>query len=160
MSRVKGKKELSAALTELADFTTRDGRSALVGAVRKPMASVMKRAKARLHKFSPGKAQLHRTYTGRMVSAGFASRNLQVVVKVNRSLTSATAILGVRAEAFYAVAFFERGTSKIPKQPFLVPSLEEAQESAPRDVGEAFKSRILQIANRYYRQSVAAGNAP
>jgi hypothetical protein len=153
-SRAKGLKNLSAALDELRDFTSADGRSTLRAAVRVPMGRVMKRAKTKLAAISPGQTPLHRTYRGRLVSAGFASRNLRVIVKMNRAGTSATAILGVRAEAFYAVAFFEKGTSKIPKQPFLVPSLEESQGSAPAEVGAAFQKRILQIASRYARARV------
>ncbi|MEO8224128.1 MAG: HK97-gp10 family putative phage morphogenesis protein [Gammaproteobacteria bacterium] len=149
MSKVQGIKELSAALDELKDFTKADGKSVLGAAVRNPMRGVQKTAKSNLSHISPGKTPLHRTYKGRLVSAGFASRSLRTIVKFNTNLTSATAILGVKAEAFYVLAFFERGTSKIPRQPFLVPALESHKATAVDEVGDAFKNRILKIAKKY-----------
>lgn len=151
MTQIKGVKELSAALEELKNFTKKDGKSALRAAVAVPMRKVKSKAQGALAKFSPGKTLLHRTYRGRMVGAGFASRNLRMIVKFNAAGTSATAVLGVRAEAFYAVQFFEKGTAKIAKQPFLVPSLETSKETAAADAGAAFKKRILAVANKYAR---------
>jgi HK97 gp10 family phage protein len=155
VSKLLGAKELSAALTELGDFTSKDAKSVMRASVRVPMGKVMKTARGNISKFSPGKTLMHRTYRGRLVGAGFAARNLRIIVKINDAGTSVTAVLGVRAEAFYAVQFFEKGTAKIPRQPFLVPALETSKETAVNDVGSAYQRRILQIARRYARLNPA-----
>jgi len=146
-SAVIGAAELHKALTDLADFTTAEWKTALRGAVRKPMNQVMRRARANIAKISPGKTLIHKTYRGRQVGAGFASRNLRMVVKLGRNGT-ARAILGVRAEAFYALQFFEKGTAYIPQQPWLVPALEASKDGAVQEVGAAMKKTIDAIARR------------
>lgn len=60
----------------------------------------------------------HRTYKGRLVAPGFGKRSLRLLVSMSKDKTKATAILGVRAEAFYEVVFVELGTSKMAAQPW------------------------------------------
>jgi HK97 gp10 family phage protein len=141
-----GVAELSKQLAELGD--PKASAAALRESVRKPMQMVMRKAAANLAAISPGKADLHRTYKGRWVSAGFAARSLKVVVKMSRDKQSASALLGVGREAFYAVQFFELGTAMIPKQPWLVPALESSQDAATRMIGEVMKARIEKIAKK------------
>ena len=52
----------------------------------------------------------HRTYKGRLVAPGFASRSLTVKSKINRKTGTASTIIGVLAEAFYVVQFYDRGS--------------------------------------------------
>lgn len=143
---LEGYSDLTKKLAELA--SPKEGLSALREAVRKPMRGVMKVAQANISKISPGKADIHRTYKGRLVGAGFASRSLRMDVKVSKDKSSASALLGVRKEAFYAVQFFELGTALIPKQPWLVPALEASKEEAIRNVGKTLKARIEKIAKK------------
>lgn len=143
-TELEGYAELSKQLQLLAD--PKQQANALRESVRKPMQEILKTARANIARISPGKADLHRTYKGRLVSAGFASRNLKVVVKMNKSKTSASALLGVSKEAFYAVQFFELGTAYIPKQPWLVPAFESQKDPAIRRVGDVLKARVERIA--------------
>ncbi len=143
---IEGYAELTQKLAELAN--PKQQLSALRESVRKPMRQVEEVARANIARISPGKADLHRTYRGRLVGAGFASRSLRTVVKVSKDKTAASALLGVRKEAFYAVQFFELGTALIPKQPWLVPALESSKDRAIQAVGATLKARIEKIAKK------------
>jgi HK97 gp10 family phage protein len=143
---LEGYAELTKKLSELAD--PKQGLSALREAVRKPMRQVMQVAQSNIAKISPGRADIHRTYKGRLVGAGFAARSLRMVVKVGKDKRAVSALLGVRKEAFYAVQFFELGTAAIPKQPWLVPALESSKDEAIRSVGATLKARIEKIAKK------------
>lgn len=150
--RLQGADELRRALRELSNTDTSQWKSALRAGVRTPMAKVMKTAKANMASFSPGKTELHRTYTGRLVALGFSSRNIRLITKIAKDKTSISAILGVRKEAFYAF-FFELGSSKTPRKPWLVPAFESHKDTAIRDIGAAIKKRLDAIAKRAAAQS-------
>lgn len=141
---LEGYAELSKQLSALAD--PKQQASALRESVRKPMNQVKKAAQASIAQISPGKTDIHRTYKGRLVGAGFASRSLRVVVKMSKNKQSATALLGVRKEAFYAVQFHELGTAYISKRPWLVPAFEAQKDPAIRGIGDVLKKRIERIA--------------
>lgn len=159
MSKLLGAKELHGALQELGDMDLPEWKSAMRSAVRVPMNKVRKRALGNIAKISPGNTPLHRTYRGRLVARGFASRSLKVIVRLFSKQgqgSTARAVLGVAAEAFYAVAFFEKGTSRIPRQPWLVPALEAMKNTAVTDVGAALKKRIDKIAAKWNSRSKGA----
>lgn len=143
---VEGTKELTAKLRELA--SPKEQAATLRAAVRTPMRAVMSRAQANISSISPGKRQLHRTYKGRLVSAGFAARNLRMIVKLSKDKQMAQAVLGVRAEAFYALQFFELGTAKIPKQPWLIPAFVGSRDPMVQGVAEVMRQRIERIAKK------------
>lgn len=106
-----------------------DDGKALRSAVRAGIKPAVDRAKATV----PIGTVVHRTYKGRLVAPGFARRSMRVITRMSKDKQKATAVLGVRAEAFYVLQFLERGTSKIAKRPWLVPAFEGTltqQESA------------------------------
>lgn len=145
-SELQGVAELTAKLRELA--SPKEQAATLRAAVRTPMRAVMKQARINIAIVSPGKRQLHKTYKGRYVSAGFASRSIRMIVKMSRDKQSATAILGVRREAFYALQFFERGTAKIARQPWLEPAFSQSRSRSLSLVGETLRKRIEKIAKK------------
>jgi HK97 gp10 family phage protein len=145
-SELQGVAELSAKLRALAD--PKQQAATLRAAVRTPMKKVEKRARGNIARISPGKTELHHTYKGRLVSAGFASRSLRTITKMSRDKQSASALLGVRREAFYALQFFELGTAYIPKQPWLVPAFEGMKEQSLREIGVVMRKRIEKIAKQ------------
>lgn len=150
---VEGAAELRLALKELGDMQASDWKSTLKTAVRVPMMRVRKQAIANISSISPGKTEIHRTYLGREVTAGFASRSLRVVVRLRAKQGIVSAVLGVLPEAFYALSFFELGTSTIPRQPWLTPALEASSDNAVKEVGAAMRRRIEQIARKRMKHS-------
>jgi hypothetical protein len=147
-SGVQGSAELRKTLEELGDMQSSDWKSTMRAAVRAPMMRVRRRALVNLSAISPGKTPLHKTYLGRMVTAGFAYRNVLLKVKLYPRQGAAVANLGVAKEAFYVLSFFELGTSTIPRHPWLTPALEESTDSAVKEVGVAMRRRIEQIAKK------------
>lgn len=141
---VDGIAVLTKQLRELA--SPKEQAATLRAAVRLPMLDVQKVALVNLAKISPGKREIHRTYKGRLVTAGFAARSTRVIVVMSKDKEMATAILGVRAEAFYALQFFELGTATIPRQPWLMPAFYQSRDQVLSKVGATMKERIERIA--------------
>jgi hypothetical protein len=153
---VQGSAALKAALKELGDLSKPEWKSVLRAAVRNPMNAVKRRAQSNITSFSPGKTPVHKTYLGNWRSAGFAARSIAMKVTLNQRTGTATAILGVVKEAFYALSFFELGVPSrgIPRQPWLTPALEASKDDAVRQVGDAMRKRIDSIAKKRYRESI------
>lgn len=148
--KVDGLAELNSKLLELEDAAR--GR-ALREAVREPMAYVQGRASANLSKISPGKTPIHRTYLGRWVTAGFAQRSLRMITRLDKLKTVARAVLGVRKEAFYVLQFWELGTSKLPRTPWLMPAFYQSKDTVVRQMGEIMRERFERIAKKRSRGS-------
>ena len=122
-------------------------RKALGAAARAGIKPALDRAKATI----PVGEVAHRTYKGRLVAPGFASRNVFVKVNLSRDKQAAFARLGVAREAFYAVQFVELGTSKLPKQPWLVPAFESTQDAQQAALGKSLGKAITRIAKKRAR---------
>ncbi len=139
-----GVAELTRKLTRLGN--PKEQAKALKDSVAKPMQKTARVARANLARLSPGKSPFHRTYLGRIVSAGFASRSVIVRTSLNRSKTAAFAKLGVRKEAFYAINFLELGTATIGKQPWLVPAFESSRSAALSGITSQLRTSVLKLA--------------
>jgi HK97 gp10 family phage protein len=123
---LEGVGELSKQLDALGKL---DDGKAIRAAVRAGMKPAFKAAQQNI----PVGTVAHRTYKGRLVGPGFAKRSLVIVTTLSKDGQKASAILGVKAEAFYAIQFVEMGTSQMAAQPWLRPafySTREEQESA------------------------------
>jgi HK97 gp10 family phage protein len=142
----EGMAELELKLRELAD--PKKQAAVLRAAVREPMKEVMELARGNITAagVSPGDRGLHKTYKGRLVSRGFALRSIRMITKMSKDKQSASAILGVRKEAYYALQFHELGTSKMRARPWLVPALEQSKDETVRGVGDILRKRIERIA--------------
>lgn len=145
-SELLGVAELQRKLKKMAD--PKDQAKALRASVSVPQHKTAKVARANLARISPGKRQDHRTYLGRIVSAGFASRNVIVRTALNRAKTAAFSKLGVRKEAFYAINFFELGTSKMGAQPWLRPAFEGRRSAALKDMADSLRKSVTKYARR------------
>lgn len=108
------------------------------------MKEVMEDARASV----PVGTREHKTYKGRNVKPGFAKKSLRVVSFINKARTQATALLGVRSEAFYVLQFLELGTSRIARRPWLTPAFEKSQNRSIQKIGEAMRKRINEIASK------------
>lgn len=143
---VKGVAALTRQLRELADPKAQ--AATLRAAVRTPMRLVQTKAKANISAFSPGAADIHRTYKGRLVGSGFAARNIRIKVQLSRDKQAAFAFLGVAPEAFYALQFFELGTAHIHRQPWLLPAFESSQNAVLDAMAAELRKHIERIARQ------------
>lgn len=105
---------------------------------------VVSRAKALI----PKGVDSHRTYKGRLVAPGFASRNIRAVTKLSKDKQKATVAIGVRNEAFYAVNFVEIGTSKMARQPWLRPAFYSTVDAQQKALADSLRKSILQAAKK------------
>lgn len=111
-------------------------------AVRAGIRPAEKRAKATV----PVGTQAHRLRKGRIVSPGFAKRSIRVVTKADRTGQRVSAALGVRRDAFYAVQFVERGTSRHPARPWLRKAFDETLQAQQRELAGKLRDEILKFA--------------
>lgn len=160
-SRVVGIQELTAAFKELGDMTSHEWRSTMRASVAAPANRVAKQARANIAAISPGKAESHATYKGRIVAAGFASRSIKTNVRINPRRGYAMARIGVKREAYYALSFFEMGVPSrgIRRSPWLVPALKSQLPVVVNDVNVAMKRRIEQIARKRARVAAKAAQS-
>jgi hypothetical protein len=157
---VEGAENLRKAFAELGDMSSSEWKRTLRAAVSTPAKKVVTQAAANIAKISPGKAESHKTYTGRIVAAGFASRNIRMKIKLDTKRGIATAFIGVVKEAFYAISFFELGVPSrgIARDPWLVPALNGRLKSSVDEVGEAILKCITSIAKK--RNSTSPNSNP
>lgn len=113
---VSGMAGLMAALDELR-----------VGVARSAMRKAGKAAGEVVRKEAQSRAPVgqtpHKTYKGRIVAPGFLQRHVQVKSSFRSRTGLLRVTIGPHKEAFYGSQFVEIGTSKMPKQPWLVPAL-------------------------------------
>lgn len=144
---IKGAKELDAKLAALGAVV---GGRVLRGALRSALNVAKAQAEADAAQLNES-GRTHRTYRGRLVAPGFASRNLRVVV-VRDKKTGAPlrAVLGVRREAFYAVQFIELGVESrgIPARPWLAPALERTQAAVTDKLADGIRRGIKRAAKK------------
>jgi hypothetical protein len=152
---VEGVDNLRKAFEELGAMKSSEWKSTLRAAVSDSGKKVIAQATTNIAKISPGKAPFHKTYLGRVVGAGFASRNIKMKIKLDAAKGLARAYIGVVKEAFYALSFFELGVPSlgISKEPWLVPALESQQSSVVATTGEAILKRINAIAKKRSKMS-------
>ena len=60
----------------------------------------------------------------------------------------AAAIIGVRAEAFYAVSFVEIGTSKMGRRPWLRPAFYSTRDAQQEALAASLHKSILKAAKK------------
>ena len=144
---VIGYKELSAQLKRL---TPDAGGKLLRSSARKAMKPALDLAAANAPTGSPPYSYSYRanvdpyplkTYKGNIRFPGYAARSLRLKTQLSRDKRTVWVALGVLSEAFYAINFYEFGTSSFPRTPWLEPSF---KASLPR-VESVLKS---ELANR------------
>lgn len=134
-----GADELSKKLKELGATV---GGKALRSAAVSAMLPTLREAKQSI----PKGTRAHKTYKGRIVAPGFASRQVRRKSSLSRDKTAATVRLGVTREAFYAVQFLERGTSTMRKQPWLVPAYNKTYKEVTKRFQDGLRKRIEKVA--------------
>lgn len=112
-------------------------------AVRAGMKPALDQAKATIP-VSSKPHRLSKTYGSQLVNSGFARSNIVVITTLNGDKNIASAILGVKAAAFYAVRFVELGTRKMAPHPWLRRSLLDKRDACE----EAFKASMQRSVDR------------
>lgn len=140
MSQIDGIKELERKLKQLSNLE--QGKVIRAG-VNAGGTALIKQARQRI----PRGSVPHKTYKGRWVAPGFAARSIHKKTRLARDKKSASTIIGVKQEAFYAVQFLELGTSVHPKRPWLIPSYRAARQ----EMIDAFESKALQFIQKVKR---------
>lgn len=88
------------------------------------------------------KPMLKRTYKGRLVAPGFARRSTYISTSINRQTGNASATIGVRHEAFYAIQFIEFGFRDVPPRPWLVPAFKATRGTMLASLTSALRKNI------------------
>lgn len=117
---------------------------ALRAAVRAGGNVVKKAAQAR----APVGTKMHKTYKGRLVAPGFTQRSVRVVTRLDKTGEKASAAIGVRREAFYALQFIELGTSTIPAAPWLRPAHASTQGQQLQALSASMKRSVERAARK------------
>lgn len=137
---VKGLKELDRKLRELGAGL---GGKTLRSATLQATLPAFNEAKARIP--VNDRDYLKKTYKGRPVAPGFAKRNIARKSRLSSDKRTATAMIGVKPEAFYAVAFVEKGTSKMRRRPWLEPSFRRNRAAMVTRLGDRLRAKIDKI---------------
>lgn len=98
----------------------------------------------------PVGSRLHRTYRGALVAPGYARRSIKVVTYLNRRTGGAGAMIGVSAQAFYAVQFveLERGKSTARGRPWLRPAFDDTTDAQIAEFIAAFRRTIRRLTKK------------
>lgn len=88
----------------------------------------------------------HKTYKGRLVGPGFASRNIRRRSRLSRDKQAAFVDMGVSREAFYVMQFLHLGTSTIAPDPFFADALEHTQKDVVAAIAKKLKQNIEKAA--------------
>ncbi len=146
---VDGLKVLQKQLSQLGPKT---GGNALRTSARNAMRRALLRAEAaapRRQDTAPKK-----TYKGRIVGPGFASRNIRIKARLSRDRRTVSVLLGPIREAFYATQFVEVGKSKThqqPPRPWLEPAFDASQRSVIDEFADQLRKRITAAVKRLNR---------
>lgn len=140
-NELEGLKELHAKLKKL------DGAVAekvLKQAVRNASTPAWKAIKAA----APIGTEAHRTYKGNLVAPGFLSRSVKRITTLKRGykLSWASAVIGVKSEAYYGVQFLEKGTKKMSARPWFVRAFESQRSQMLSRMKSELKRKIEKAA--------------
>lgn len=114
--------------------------------IAKVVRRAIRPAEARARALIPVGKVSHRTYKGKMVQPGFAKKSVRSIVFLSKDKKTASAILGVRKEAFYAVNFVEIGTAKMAAQPWLRPAFRQTRAQQEAELRAGLKQFVESVA--------------
>ncbi len=138
---VEGIAELSKKLSAMGSVT---GSKILRSSLMAAATPVVKSARANVPKGS----KAHTTHKGRIVAPGFASRNLAKRSRLSKDKRTATVLIGVKREAYYAISFMELGTKYVQKRPWLTKALEAEKETVVKRFADRMRDKILKEARK------------
>lgn len=139
---LKGVAEL---IAKLRDIKSLDDGKALRAGVRAGMRPALLAARSKIP-IAKKPYKLSKSYGGGTVQPGFAQKSIRMITTVSPDKQKATALLGVRKAAFFAVNFVELGTSKMSAQPWLRPAFYSTQEAQKQALADKLKAYLEKVA--------------
>lgn len=143
-SQLEGVADLTTKLTELG---AKVAGKELRGTVKAAIETALHAARVNI----PVGSEPHKTYKGRIVTPGFALASIDTKIGLEKKTGTAYALLGVRPEAFYALAFRELGTATQAADPWLRPAFEESEDAMLRTIASELRDRVEKVAKRRAR---------
>lgn len=110
-------------------------RKVIRSALNAALTPVVQSARANV----PVGTEPHKTYRGRLVAPGFASRSIKKNIKIIGNSIFGT--VGLKGEAFYAL-FFEK------EKPWLEPALADNKDEVMRRFSESMEKWIRKVAKK------------
>jgi HK97 gp10 family phage protein len=87
----------------------------------------------------------HKSYLGRTLAPGYLSRSIKHGSKFNKKLGTASAWIGVTAEAFYGTQFVDPGTVHQPAQKWFKFTFLKNEKRIQRDFARELRKRVGKI---------------
>lgn len=119
---------VAALIQKLRDVGSLDDGKALRAAVRAGMRPALLAARSKIP-IAKKPYRLSKVYGGGKVDPGYAQKAIRMITTVSPDKQQASALMGVRKKAFFAVSFVELGTSKMAAEPWLRPAFYSTQEA-------------------------------
>jgi len=138
MADLEGFQELSKKLSELGQGL--GGKTLRQSAMNATTATVKK-----IKESLPVGEHPHKTHKGRLVAPGFASRSVARKSKLSTDKKTVYVYIGVKPEAFYAVAFLELGTRYIPANPVFTNTFEGDKDAILNRFSDQLKKKIEKV---------------
>ncbi len=91
---------------------------------------------------------LVKSYKGKLLAPGYASRSVRKKVKLYQGGRFAKAMIGVLPEAYYALQFVERGTSYQERKPWLEPAYRRTQGEVLSRFQQFMRKRVEESAKQ------------
>lgn len=145
MANDEALKGVSTLLAQLRDLKSLDDGKALRSGVRAGMRPALLAARTNIP-ISGKPYKLAKAYGSELVQPGFARKALRVITTVSPDKQQATALLGVRKRAFFAVQFVERGTSRMPAHPWLRSAFYSTQEAQKQALADKLRAYLEKVA--------------
>ena len=139
----------SRALTGLKELSDQLGRlqtQTAVKALRQSVHNATLPATRAMKLAAPVGTVAHRTYRKRLVAPGFLKRSIRAISFIRGG--KASALIGVKREAFYGVQFVDRGTVKTSAQPWFKTVFESQRDAMESRLVEQLKAKIAKAIRR------------
>ena len=127
-------------LKELSDKLNQLDTALAAKALRQSVYNATLPATRAMKMGAPVGTEAHRTYRGRLVAPGFLKRSIRAISFVKGGI--ATALIGVKREAFYGVQFVDRGTKNMNARPWFTSVFEQSRDAMEARLVEQLKAKI------------------